>query len=235
MYQLVPPGVSCPHCEMGPRVHLGAGGQSCRPLAGGGLLAFAGTVPPAMSPSHGLLATFSVCLPRGDPWVGQGWACGVRHTWLHPALLLTSMQTWAVEVGNVASGSSSIERGQRVLTDSRQASAGGRCPLALCAEGPPACSGPLPSGRPRPPSLPHLPGHVPALRPPLGPSGRQSGPGRWVPKRRGGPWWGACAMPGLEIRAGQGLNGCSVLTLSSAPGIRFLGRQCDCRWVLQAR
>lgn len=150
MYQLVPPGVSCPHCEMGPRVHLGAGGQSCRPLAGGGLLAFAGTVPPAMSPSHGLLATFSVCLPRGDPWVGQGWACGVRHTWLHPALLLTSMQTWAVEVGNVASGSSSIERGQRDLTDSRQASAGGRCPLALCAEGPLACSGPLPSGRPRP-------------------------------------------------------------------------------------
>lgn len=213
---------------------MAAGGQSCRPLAGGGLLAFAGTVPPAMSPSHGLLATFSVCLPRGDPWVGQGWACGVRHTWLHPALLLTSMETWAVEVGNVASGSSSIERGQRDLTDSRQASAGGRCPLALCAEGPLACSGPLPSGRPRPHhSHTCLATSQPCV-PRWAPRAGSLAPGGGCPSGGGGPWRGACAMPGLAIRAGQGLNGCSVLTLSSAPGIRFLGRQCDCRWVLQA-
>lgn len=74
------PPLECPHfwpaCEVGPKVHSGAGGQPCRPLTGGGLLAFARAVPPAMSPSHGLLATFSVRSPRGDPLGGTRMGLG---------------------------------------------------------------------------------------------------------------------------------------------------------------
>lgn len=161
---------------------------------------------------------------QGTPGQGEGPGWGARHTRCHVALLLTCAGTGAGRSGALASGPSSIKRGQRVLPD---VSGPGGKTLSLTAQ----LGGSLASlraavgealevGQGLACFSPHL---TPVLRPP----DRRSEPlrllGADAQEREGPGGRGGCQVGpgGLPRRLSGALSG--RLRLSSAAGVRFPG------------